>query len=95
LSSLNIAACIWQGYECAASIGVHSAGAAVIFELSTPHASHLSTSKITTVPVIRNAQNVMAEIINNLNCSAKRTALLNDHVLKIKSSKLLDICAAR
>lgn len=96
-----------QGYDGAASLAGHVSGAAVEVKKEAEmadyfhcasHATNLSCSKIATVPVIRNAQDTMANVINHFNYSVKRCELLKKHVDRInpsQSSRLITLCSTR
>jgi len=106
-ANLDTAACVGQGYDKASAMASGAAGAAAFVQKTAQladyfrcvsHATNLSCSKCTHIPVIRNAQDVMAQTINNFSASAKRAHLLKKHAdlqADCDSGKLIGLCTTR
>jgi len=106
-ANLDINGCIGQGYDGAAAMSSEAAGAAAFVRKSAAmadyfhcisHATNLSCSKCTNIPVIRNAQDTMSRVINNFSTSAKRSNLLKKHAKLYDDcdfGKLITLCTTR
>jgi hypothetical protein len=105
-SNLDLSKCVGQGYDKAASMASLTNGAAAEVkrqcELAdyfhcVSHATNLSCSKIVSVPILRNAQDVVRDTISHFSSSAKRTRLLKKHLIadKAKTETLVSLCTTR
>lgn len=106
-ANLDVTACVGQGYDKASTMAGEYAGAAAITKNTADladyfhcvsHATNQSCSKCTLVPIIRNAQHTIAQIINCFNASAKRVNLLQRHSSldpEYDSGKLTELCTTR
>ena len=105
-SGLDMTKCVGQGYDKAASMSSLVNGAAGEIKRSNQlvdyfhcvsHATNLSCSKIVSVPILRNAQDVERETISHFSSIAKRTRLLKKHLISdnCRAETLIGLCTTR
>ena len=105
-ANLDTATCVGQGYDKASAMASEASGAAAFVKETAhlaeyfhciSHATNLSCSKCTNNPFIRNAQDIMAQVINSFNSSAKRVNLLKKHAKQTgcAAGKLIGLCTTR
>ncbi|KAK2723698.1 hypothetical protein QYM36_002141 [Artemia franciscana] len=102
-SGLDMTKCVGQGYDKAASMSSFVNGAAGEIKQSyqlvdyfhcVSHATNLSCSKIVSVPILRNTQDVVRETISHFSSSAKRTRILKKHLMSdnCRAETLIGLC---
>ena len=103
---LDLAKCIGQGYDGAASFSGERAGAAARFLVEAPnayyyhcamHCLNLSTAKAITVKSISHVQDVIKDTVSCFKSSAKRAGLLksckqDEDDTRISKTQLITLC---